>query len=284
MRLFGIPEAAYYCTSFASTSGDAELSLDMFQKNRLSGRRVSLVEGTSIYGAYRDCSLRESERSLFFAASCYRRSVDMMICSSAPWALVTIYYGCWYAARALLGIFGCTIFADMVVDVVKGSPGGQELRVRKIGNGLDRQPTTYRGSHRQFWDLFYQAVTSLRPLVQANLVAALSPIAGDPIWLIQSRNEINYDSWHGLRLSLDFERTFSEAVFPNCLPGPLGTQFAILELLLDISYSYAMQLGLRTDALDSVGKTRTLRDKVAELVYDVTVPDLVGKTKRSIVA
>jgi hypothetical protein len=283
MRIFGISEANYYCSSFGGSAGDAEESIDEFRRNHLGTRSHTIKEGTALFQEYRDCSLRDVERSLFFAASHYRRSLDLMIPSSSPWAHVTLYYGSWYASRGLLGMFGCTVFSQVVVDVGKGSPGQQELRLRRIGARQGQQPTTYAGSHRIFWDLFYTAVQHLVPMVEPRFAAVLSPVSGDRVWQIQHRNEVNYDSCIGCRLAEDFDRSFSRQGFPGCLPGVLSTQFRILETLLELVYSYARQFGLSTDALDGLGRPVSLRDKVRHLIYTDKPPGLVRKTRKTAV-
>lgn len=281
MRLFRINEAKHYCSSFNATQGDAENSINTFQRNRLGRQSRSFREGNILFEEYRDCSLRDVERSLFFAASYYRRCLDLMLSSAAPWAHVTIYYGSWYASRGLLGMFGCTIFNEVVVDVNRGSPGQQELRLRVIGNRQGQQSSTYHGSHRRYWDFFYTAVTPLRPMVQPNIAPALYPVSNNPVWLIQQRNTINYDSWEGLQLSRGFQKTFSNNSFPGSLPGPLLPQFKVLESLLELSFVYASQFGLHTDAFVNLGVSGNLRAKVSELIYNEKAPGLVRKTKKS---
>ena len=282
MRIFGISEAHYYCSLFGRSSGDAKESIDDFRRSYLRPGR-NIKEGTVLFQQYRDCSLRDVERSLFFAASHYRRSLDLMIPSSSPWAHVTLYYGSWYASRALLGMFGCTVSGNVVVDVGRGSPGHQELRLRGIGNKRGQQSTTYRGSHRIFWDLFYSAFRGLTPMVAPHFAAVLSPISGDPVWQIQHRNEVNYDSFIGFRLAQDFNRSFSKQGFPSCLPGVLSTQFTILETLLELVYSFALQFSLSTDALDGLGRPAPLRDKVRHSIYNDKPPGLVRKTRKTVV-
>jgi len=192
-----------------------------------------------------------------------------------------MYYGSWYAAHALLGIFGCTVFKNrIVVDVSRGSPGRQELRIWKA-----RQPndTSYNGSHQVFWDLFYKAVQVLQPMVTPRLRVALTPVSRDPVWQIKQRNDVNYDSYVALRLAQDFGKSFCRDGFPACLPGVSGTQFRVFEALLEIVFSYAGQFRLRTDALDSLGSAGILRDKVRELVYNDRPLGLVRRTRKSLV-
>ena len=281
MRIFGISEADYYCSAFSGSSGVAEESIEDFQRSHLGTRSTTILEGTPLFQQYRDCSLRDVERSLFFAISHYRRSLDLMMPSSSPWAHVTLYYGSWYASRSLLGMYGCTKFKKVVVDVNKGTPGQQELRLRRIGDRVGQQSTTHKGSHRVFWDFFYLAVQGLTPMVDPRFAAVLSPVSGNPIWQIQQRNEINYDSLIGIRSAEDFRRTFSKHGFPNCLPGVLNTQFQILETLLELIFSFANQFGLNTDALNALERSGYLSDKVRKLIYSEKPPGLVRKTRKS---
>lgn len=283
VRLFGISEARYYCASFGASSGASEGSLDAFQASRLGGRVRTLAEGTPIFQEFRDCSLRDVERSLFFSASQYRRALDLMIGSASPWTHVTLYYGSFYAARALLAMFGAAVFGKSVVDVSIGTPGRQQLSLRRIGPNPGQESTTYSGSHQRFWDFFYNAVSSLRPFVAPEFAAALAPVSGDPVWQIDKRNEINYDSAVGLVLARDFARSFSKTAFPTSLPGALGTQFRVFESLLVLTYSYATSFGLQTDALNGLGVLGSLRDKVRTLVYNEKSPALIRQTRKSAV-
>jgi len=283
MKIFGVDEARYYCSSFTGSTGDAIKSVNDFQKDCLGDKPRILREGTALFSQYRDCSLRDVERSLFLAASLYRRSLDLMMASSSPWAHVTLYYGTWYAARALLGMFGCAVFKRHAVDVDKGAPGQQTLRLRKIGNKQGQLNTTFSGSHRVFWDFFYRAAGDLGPMVEARLSAVLSPISGDPEWQIQRRNEVNYDSMVGVRLAAEFRKVFCEQTFPGSLPGVMGTQFHVLNSLTELVYDFAAKLGVKTDALDTLGTTSPLRQKVRDLIYAVQMPDLVSKTNEAMV-
>lgn len=280
MKLFGIAEANHYCSSFTPVTGDAERSLERFQDNYLTSPRF-LKEGTPIFNQYRSCSLRDVERHLFFAVSHYRRCLSLMIPSASPWAYVTIYYGSWFVSRALLGMFGCAIFKKYVIDVKRNSPGNQELRLRRIGNQLGQQPTTYNGGHQRYWDLFYKAVATLRPMVPPKFAAILAPVGGDPIWQIDRRNLINYDSWEGLSLSRNFQISFTQATFPGSLPGILGTQFGILEALLELTFAFAKQFCFQTDTLNVLGHTGSLSDSIRSLIYNDDPPGLVRKTIKS---
>lgn len=283
MNLFSISEAHYYCSHFAATTGDSEGSIDAFRQGRLGNGPLTLREGTTDFQEFQDCSLRDVERSLFLSAGQYRRSLDLMIRSASPWAHVTLYYGSYYAARALLGMFGSVIFkGKFVIDVGKGAAGSQELRFRRIGNSSPaHERSRYGGSHERFWDLFYKAISSLRPFTAVNLAAALSPVSGNPVWQTEKRNEVNYDPVAGLNLAILFGATFTTNAFRSSLPGVLGTQFHIVEALLTLAYDFAGRFGLQTDALDRLGAVGVLRDKVRMLIYDERAPGL-GRQTRSI--
>ena len=279
MQLFGISDASYFCNGFAPIQGDATGSLAAFQRKYLTSANRTLSEGSPLFNSHRACMLREVERCLFLSVSQYRRALDLMIASASPWAHVTLYYGGWYAAHAILGMFGCTILdSTWVVDVRRRTPGSQEMRRRRIGNKAGQEPTTCKGSHRIFWELFYRAVTPLRPQVLPKIAAVLSPVANDPAWLIAHRNDANYDTFRGLRLVNDFQRSFSTQHFPGSLPGVLGTQWRVSEGLLGLGFLFAHQLGLQTDALSSLGSYSSFRQAVAKLIYEVRAQGLVRKT------
>jgi len=220
--------------------------------------------------------LREIERCLFYAVSQYRRSLDLMIASASAWAHITLYYGSWFASNALLHMHGCSVFSNpaRVVDVKTAKPGKQELQVGKANS-------SYRGSHRKYWDLFYRAMNSLKPLVDQKFSVVLTPISGDPVWQIDQRNQINYDTFRSLSISKDFKTNFDGDKFPSCLHGTLNTQFTILELLLELSFSLASNYSLKTDALDFFNNTTSLKSKIKKYIYREKSSGLIRKTKKS---
>jgi hypothetical protein len=170
-----------------------------------------------------------------------------------------------------------------VVDVDRGAHGGQQLRVRKIGNKPNQLSTTYGGSsHRQFWDFFYRAVGPLSLIVPPQSAAALAPIGGDPVWLITNRNSINYDTYRAITMALDFQGSFATAGFPTSLPTVLGTLYNVFEALLVTSFDFARQLALRTDALAGLNPTGLLGTKIRKLVYGPRAPNLISRTKKQV--
>lgn len=282
MRIFGQAEALHYCSLFTSQPGLAEGPIRDYFKLGLGGTNQRIREGSQQFEEFRSCSLRDVERSLFLAASHYRRCLDLAIASSASWAHVTVYYGSFYSARAILGLFGVTVLSKKVIDVSRSSPGRQELRVRSIGNGRGKQPSTYSGSHRQFWDLFYMAMTPLKPQLPSNLAFGFAPVSANPIWQIEERNRVNYDPVSAIQMTEDFQSSFLPSTFPLSLPSSLTTQFRVFEALLEIAFLYSSQFGLQTDALNNLVPAGDLRTKVRELVYKPRAPGLVRMTKKKI--
>ena len=259
--------------------GDAEQSPEDYRGAHLAARR-SIAEGTRLFDEYRACALRDAERSLFLSASHYRRGLDLMIPSSSHWAQVTFYYGAWFAARALLGMFGCGVLGSYVIDVNRTAPGGQELAIQKKGKGQSGYHVTQPGTHRQFWEIFYRAAPSIRQFVDDDLSPALTPVSNNDIWLIEERNKVNYKTTESIRSGSAMGTSFSVDAFPQSLPGALNTQYRVCEGILAASCAFATQFGLATDALDALGPPASFQQRVLDLVYSPAVPDLVGSTKK----
>ena len=284
MRLFSVSEAKHYTSFLGGSVGDSERSLSEFHKKHVQANGIRVLsEGSAIFDEYRDCLLRNVERALFFSASNYRRALDLMTCSASPWSHVTMYYGSWHAAHALLGLFGCAIVNHRVVDVARGLPGNQALRIRGIGNRQGEEHTTCRGSHEKFWDFFYRAFGAARPVFPSRFWVAISPMLGDPLWQIAMRNDINYDLYSSTMLAQNFDQTFACGRFPACLPSVMNTQYRVLDLLLEMSFHYAREFGITTDGLDGVRGHSPLRAKVRQLIFNERASDLVSRTRKSIV-
>ena len=279
MRVFSLEGAKHFCRISGLPAGATERSVEDF-RHHLLGRLTSISEGSALFEEYRVCALRDAERSLFLSASHYRRALDLMIPSSSHWAQVTLYYGAWFAARAILGMFGCTVLSEYIIDVARSAPGHQQLSLQRVGSGPGKYYVQRRGSHRRFWEIFYKAVISIRPFVDPSVSQTLSPVSNSDVWQIEERNKINYNTIESAQLGAQFKSTFSEVTFPGSLPGTLNTQFQICEGLLSVGCSFAADFGLTTDALDTLSPPAPFKKRVRELVYNPTAPKLVGKTKK----
>ena len=278
MRAFSILGAAHYCNSFQPMANLAWDSVEDFSRQQ-SSRLRQISEGTSLFDQFRVISLRETERCLFFAASHYRRALDLMIPSTIHWAHVTLYYGTWFAAKALLSMFGCQVLGKHIIEAGRSAPGSQSLVRRPIGNGQGQQYFSRSGSHQRFWEAFYSTVPSITHFADAKYASLLSPVSQNEMWLIEQRNRINYKVADSFKLRDAFASTLLIDPFPNNLPKELNTQYQVCEGLLMISYSFAVQFGLATDSLNSLGQQLTFKDKVRQHIYDATIPNLVGLTQ-----
>ena len=185
--------------NFQAIANVSQDSLEDFNSKIPNNVRF-IDEGTIRFDEYRASALRDAERCLFLAGSHYRRALDLMIPSSSHWAQVTLYYGSWFAAQAILGMFGCRIFYEHVVEVEQSSPGTQKLVRQKIGNAQNQFQFTQRGSHRRFWEAFYATARRFRSLADQNYVHLLSPITNNTMWLIDQRNRINYNMLASMEL------------------------------------------------------------------------------------
>lgn len=260
MAILGIPEAKHFCRGWKASTGQAQASFRNFSGSLGAGRAFS--EGTIPFDEFRDCSLREVERLLFLSMCLYRRSLDLLIPSAASWSHVTMYYATFYSASGLLGMFGnWQLPRDTIIDVVRSSPGNQQLVVA-------RWRSTYGGTHKAFWDLFYTSVGPLLPWVDPAKRFALLPVSGSATWLSDTRNEANYDSHQACALVSAFQRGFRKSRPAASLPGVLNTQHKVLEGMLSIAVGFAKEFGIATDALNAVAPMGTRKQKAAALLVD----------------
>jgi hypothetical protein len=272
MAIFAMPEAAHFCGGYSGAPMPAGGSFRSWTSSLSTGR--VFTEGTSDFAELRDASLREAERFLFLAMCSYRRVFSLMTVSLSAWAHVTMYYSAFFAASSLLGMYGCwALNKNRIIDVTRSSPGAQQLTIR-------RWTSTYGGSHKAFWDLFYGNVSSLAPWVDLPLRGAIAPVSGDVVWQIDSRNEINYDSFAACELMRDFQQSFRRSRAVSTLPGALRTQFNIMEAMLRLTASFAKDFGLETDALDLLQPAGQRRVKVRELILQDDLPELERLVRR----
>jgi len=158
------------------------------------------------------------ERWILFGVADYRRALDMLIPSNAPWAHVTLYYSGFFGANAILEMFGGWIDHERMVDVDQGQPNSQMLKVTR----RPKSPNGYQGSHRVLWDYFYEGCNTIGPWVPTELQTAITPVNGDRRWLTNTRNDVNYDM-HGAYTGAGFfQLQFQpqEAEFAFRLPRP----------------------------------------------------------------
>lgn len=270
MRIFDENEARYYCSNYSASGGRSQESTNAYCLG--ISRAPLLREGTPEFSSFRDCALRGVERNLFLAASQYKFAHNLMLAGSAWWAHVTLYYGAYYSARALIGMFGAWMNIPLViVDVGSGNIGAQELTVHRLPRGKRSAAfgfTNYHGTHQAFWDIFYNGIQQLSPWIkEPEFHIAITPVSNDPAWQIAKRNEINYDSHLAIKLAEEFMGNFQSAQFPNSLPGVMNTQFKITENLVMLAFRYAKDFGIATDALDMLMSPATRNQIIDTFIF-----------------
>jgi hypothetical protein len=274
MAILDVMEAKHFCGGYAGTMGAAQGSFRQWARTLAPNHTIS--EGTPLFDEYRDIALREVERLLFLAASQYRRSFDLQITSASSWAHVTLYYGAFFSAQAILGIFGTWKLRDKyILDVDDGTPGQQRFVVRSF-------PHTFRGEHRRFWEYFYSSVVALLPWIDPSLQLAITPVNANPTWQIDTRNDINYDTHEAMQLMSAFQQGFRSSRLRSTLPGVLSTQFQVMEGLLQLAVKFARDNRIATDALGSLQPTGNRRKRVAELVFNAPRPNNERHIRKSV--
>lgn len=149
MHVFDIVEARHFCRALLAYQPGIGQSLAAFHDGL--PRQKRLVEPSEYFEAHRVSLLNAVERWILFGVADYRRALDMFIPSNAPWAHVTLYYSSFFAANAILGMFGVWTNGRYLVDVEQGTPNSQALRITR----KPQSPNRENGSHRKFWDFFY---------------------------------------------------------------------------------------------------------------------------------
>ena len=255
MNLFDLPQAKHFCTPFGASAPTRQQSLHAF--HAALSRQV-LQEGRTDFDVHRTNVLKSAEQWILYSVTNYRRAVEMLVPGSAPWAHVTLYYSSFYAANAILAMFGgwvaVTSQGERVVEVEDGTPHSQRLRVhRRL-----KSPNRARGSHRQFWDFFYDSVASLVAWTPGHLSRALTPSTGDYDWQIVPRNEVNYDMFHAWRSSAELGAGFDRSNLAS-LTGRIALQLEATEYMVRLAEHFAGELSLHSFGIVQTGDGRSRR-------------------------
>lgn len=270
MRLFDIAEAQHFCKPLPRSLPGVGQSLESLH-NQLRGV-TRLLEGSHNFTAHRVSLLNAVERWILFGIVGYRRALDMFIPSNAPWAHVTLYYSSFFAANAILGMFGAWIHFKSVVDVEHGTPHSQKLRInRKI-----RSPSGYKGSHRVFWDFFYEGCITFSPWVPPRLQQVTTPVNSDRTWPVRARNDVNYDSFIAFQEAQNFAGSFDPTKLYS-VTGPLGQQLELTEGMLRLALYFANYLGVSSFAFDGLG-VRGERSKIMRMLVRRIPPNLAKQS------
>jgi len=269
MRLFDLVEAQHFCTPISAYKPGLGQSLVAFHRGR--PRSSPLSEGSADFEIHRTSLLNFVERWILFGVANYRRALDMFVASNAPWAQVTLYYSSFYAANAILGMFGVWISQEFLVDVSNGKANGQVLHVsRNI-----KSPTGVKGSHRVFWDFFYEGHTIISPWMPTKLKEATEAVSGDRTWQINARNNVNYDMAGAYDSAVQFSRSFDVRHWRD-IPGPLGQQLDVSEAMLRLALYFVGELKVRSFAFEGLGSGP--RERVFRELVSKAAPSLVNKS------
>lgn len=282
MNIFNIDEAKYYCSGFNKTGSMPDISF----KDYLASitRDTVLKETNQDFNDFRYYELREADRLLFLTAVHYKRAHDLLIDSSCAWAYVTMYYGTFYAAKALLSLFGGWIDFSFkntaIIEAQNGSPGQQELIIRKNKTHIN-QLSIFTGSHRKFWDLFYATVANILPLLPYPYTwqIGLTPVLNSRTWLIDKRNDVNYDSFCSFNLMCAFQRNFKVRNFSVNLPGDLKLQYQVLHNITELVFYITKQFKIKTDALENFLPIGNRKKKISDKILLTSGHRLLNKSK-----
>lgn len=268
MRLFDITEARYFCQPLpAHTPGQGQ-SLATFHKNL---RVTRLVEGQLHFNVHRVSLLNAVERWILFGVADYRRALDMFIPSNAPWAQVTLYYSSFFAANAILGMFGVWVGLGRFIDVESGTPTQQVLRVaRKVTS-----PSGLQGSHQVFWDLFYEGCNTIGPWAPPHLQTVVAPVNNDRAWQIKARNDINYDMAAAFDGAVLMHTAFDARRFRD-FGGVLGQQLEVTEGLLKLALYFANDFGISSFAYNGLSESE--RPKALRALVTKVPPGVVTQS------
>lgn len=260
MQLFDITEAPHFCRPLPAHVPGVGQSLAAFHGTIRTPR---LTEGTTYFDVHRISLLNAVERWILFGVADYRRALDMFIPSNAPWAQVTLYYSSFFAANAILGMFGAWVHYERLVDVDQGVPGSQVLRIsRRV-----HSPSGYKGSHRVFWDLFYEGCNTISSWVPSEFQSTTAPVNNDRIWQITARNEVNYDMFNAFDGALRFENSFNPKKLRS-LSGPLAQQLEVTEGMVRLALHFARKFGVSSFAYEGLGtgtRAKILRSLVTKV-------------------
>src|ERR1700722_11699637 len=268
MRLFDLTEARHFCRPLPAPAPGVGQSLAAFH-NSVQPKR--LAEGTPYFDVHRVSLLNAVERWILFGVADYRRALDMFIPSNAPWAHVTLYYSSFFAANAILGMFGAWVHYERLVDVDQGSVNNKVLRVSRRGPS----PSGYKGSHRVFWDLFYEGCNSISPWVPTELQSTTAPVNNDRVWQITARNEVNYDMFNAFDGAIRLDNSFNPKKLGS-LSGPLAQQLEVTEGMLKLALYFAGDFGVSSFAYQGLGTGS--RAKILRALVTKVAPSLAHQS------
>jgi len=273
MALFTEDEARTFFATQSATPVPADCSFRDWANSLPLGQ---LPVGNLNVDLLRVHSQREVERLLILAASHYRRAHDLLSPISSPWAHVTLYYGSFFAASALLGALGAwKLKGDVRLEPVQTSAPNQRFAVQRVRS-------TFSGSHEKFWEFYFSHAKGLVASATGFERFGLTAVSSDVKWLSSRRNDFNYDSYRACELAMLHKSNFVAASFPTSLPGPLNTQYRFFVSVLTVANRVANSVGIDTDAVCGLSVAPTRSKRIAEVVVSTRPPRLAAKVDRRV--
>ena len=185
------------------------------------------------------------------SGNCYARALGGLRECSVYWSMVGLYYTSFFALKAVLGMHGCWINgAKRWIEVTDSTPGNQKLAYRTIVYPNNGGKT---GSHQIAWIAFYEAMNHLAGwFTGPNAALAITPVNANRTWMIDTRNDVNYDPVVAFDVMDVFRGSFDPTNLPNCFSGKLQTMFQMAQAFVLFSKELAINLSLNTDVCDPI--------------------------------
>jgi hypothetical protein len=159
-------------------------------------------------------------------------------------------------------MFGVWTHFNRLIDVDLGTPGSQVLRINRHA----QSPSGHSGSHKVFWDFFYEGCNAIAPWVPAELHVVTTPVNNDRAWQIDARNDVNYDTFAAFNAATLLANSFSPKRLRTAT-GPLAQQLEVTEGMLKLAIYFANLFGVRSFAYQGLGtgeRSKVLRSLVTK--------------------
>lgn len=255
MLLLTPSSAKYFCGSFTGNASTSKLSIKEFLAKQAKTKRV-YQEGTPSYSQLQDCILREADRSLFLSNALYATALQGNRESNSWWGHVTLYYSAFFAARGLLAMHGGWINdKNYWLQVTNPTPGSITFEVNRTTHPQLTSQSA-KSTHKAFWKAFYWAVRSLHTHAPNNLAFALNPVQSKDSWLIDTRNDLNYQPSKAFNSIEEFLTNFNPASVASSLPKHLivihNTTSALIELAIQWRHNYSLSADVLSNRFASL--------------------------------
>jgi len=240
MKPLTTTSSTYFVAGFQAVPALVGLGVQDYL-NRTRARHFT--EGTLLFNELRVCLLQESEQYVLLAQSCYSQGLEGLRIGSAAWSIVSFYYSAFFATKAILGTYGCWMSSpNHWIEVVDATAGSLKLAYRTTP-----YPTQARGSHKVAWAAYYRVMSTLSNfLISPDAIVAKTPVHSQESWLINTRNDVNYEPQVAFKIGAEFESSFLPTAIPSSLKGRLSTMLQVARACNVLAKENAVRVGLST--------------------------------------